>query len=552
MAITLPKIPTEIPCPDGDIFDFPTAADLTNSLNKIGQLPSKLRAWSKEKRDELSEDAQKEIDEVIEKIEEWREKLADLLSPYWNKGLVTEEVKRKYNELILELETAIGERREEILAEMQELRDEFGVRDWQREAREAVAEFIQELHIYVPTKVAELISKIVPISFKINLFGIDIDVLKILTKEEQERIKLQICEKVDFLYDAMPEAYQTYDGTFGVDDVRARCQCIWSWIKSEIQDWVVNGVFKLTKALISIFKVIWKLLGLPDLSGLFEFDTAAWLDKATGKIRNKIKEIREDLKKDSLSEQARKELNKQLQSLRELMCETLEGLNILGFTVLELLGAEIESTVRSCDETIQAYTEAFRDFAINWKKKLLFAWIKIIKKFFDKIGLGKIFEPITITFCDILEKIGFDFKIPDSINVGLAGLAAKGIIEVDESQVFTKGVAVKTGTNGIFDYLEIEDDNGAKRKVTSQEELDAIIERSNNVEVAYYEADGETDTFIVPGGAGKLQVYINDKKVINVNSSALGLSINSYRLFRNFIRFLETPKKGDKISLVRI
>ena len=552
MALTLPKVPSEIPCPSGDIFNFPTAADLTNTLNEIGQIPSKLRAWLAEAGTEIADDVRKEIEDVIAITEEWREKIADLLSPYWNKGLVTDEIRKKYTELVTELETAIGERREAILKEIDDLRKFFVVRDWQRECREAVTEFIQELHIYIPTKVAELFAKVTSFSFKVNIIGIQIDVLRVLTKEEQERIKLQICEKIDFLYDAMPKAYQTYDGTFGVDDVRARCQAVWSYIKSEIHDWITNGIFKLAKTLISIFKVIWKLLGLPNLSGLFSFDTAGFIDAAIGNIRTKIEKIREDLKKDNLTDQARDELNKQLQQLRELACETLEGLNILGVSVLEMLGGKINSTVRSCDETIQAYVEALRDFAINWKKKLLFDWIKIIKKFFDKIGLGFIFKPIAITFCDILKLVGFDFSVPSGISLGLAGLAAKGHVTVNESQVF-RNVTVRGSGSSIYDYLVTQEDaNGKTTRVTSQEQLEAIIERSNNVEVAYYEADGETDTFIVPGGAGELQVYINNKKVINVNSSALGVSISSYRLFRNFIRFIETPKKGDKISLVRI
>jgi uncharacterized coiled-coil DUF342 family protein len=547
MALTLPRIPNEIPCPEGDIFNFPTAADLTNLLNEIGDIPNKLRVWIVQAGDEISQEVRDEINEVIKTVEEWREKLADLLSPYWNKGLVTAEIRAKYNELIAELVDAVGERRQQIIDEINQLRSMFVVRDWQRECRQAITEFIQELHIYVPMKVAELISKITSFSFKLTLFGITIDVLKIATREEQERIKMQICEKIDFLYNAMPEAYQTYDGTFGVDDERARCQAIWSWFKSEIQDWLVNGVFKLIKTLIKIFKVIWKALGLPDLSALFEFDVAGFISAAIGKFKDKINDIREDLKKDDLSQQVREALNKQLQSLREQVCQTLESLNILGFGVLDLLGGEIRSTVRSCDETIQAYIEAFRDFAINWKKKLLFDWIKIIKKFFDKIGLGSIFKPITITFCDILRLIGFDFSIPGGISAGLAGLAAKQIVDVDDSQVFNRNVTVR-GSGTVFEYLEIEDENGAKRRVTSQTELDTIQERAENVNVAYYKADGQTDTFIVPGGKGNLQVYINNKRI--VNTAALG--VTSFTLFRNYIRFAEVPKEGDNISLVRI
>lgn len=551
MAFTLPPIPSKISCPQGDIFDFPTPADLTNILNEIGQIPSKLKAYVAEKRDELTEDAQKEIDEVIAKIEEWREKVADILSPWWNRDGVDPDIRKRMQELMAELETKVGEKyaeeRDRILADIETLKLAFNTRDWQAEARQAVQEFIQEMHIYIPMKVAELISKITSFSLKVTLFGISIDVAKLATKAEQERIKLQICEKIDYLYDVMPEAYRTFDGTFGVDDKKKRCQAVWSWIKSEIQDWLTNGIFKLAKTLIKIFKVIWKLLGLPDLSALFEFDVAGYIDSKISKYRTELRILIENLKSVDLSEELRKEYNERIQKLRELVCRTLEDMNILGFTVLELLGGEIKTTVKSCDELIQSYVEAFRDFAINWKKKLLFAWIKIVKKFFDKIGLGKIFEPISLTFCDILEMLGFPFDVPSDISTGLSALAAAKVIEIDESQTFNFNTTVK-GSGTVNEYLEVEDALGRKTKVTSQEQLNEILERSERVNVAYYQGDGVTDKFIAPTGKGTLRVYLNNKRLMNIGA----LGVSNYVESANYVRFLDTPKEGDIISLIRI
>ena len=548
MAFTLPPIPNKISCPQGDIFDFPTPADLTNILIEIGQIPSKLRSWMVEQRDEITDEVRAEIQKVIDTTEEWRENIANILSPWWNIDGVDPDIRKKMQELMAELEGKFGEERERILEQIKQLRLEFNVRDWQSEARQAVTELIQEMHIYIPMKVAELISKITSFSLKVTLFGISIDVAKIATKAEQERIKMQICEKIDFLYDAMPEAYQTYDGTFGVDDRKRRCQAVWSWIKSEIQDWLVNGIFKLVKTLIKIFKIIWKLLGLPNLSALFEFDTAGFISAAIGKIKTEINELREKLKDINLSEEVRKEYNKRIKQLRELACKTLENLNILGFNVLSLLGGEIKSTVKSCDELIQSYIEALRDFAINWKKKLLFDWIKIIKKFFDKIGLGFIFKPIAITFCDILELLGFPFDVPSNIGSGLSALAAAKVIDIDESQTFNFNTTVK-GSGTINEYLEVEDEFGRKTKVTSQQQLNEILERAEKVNVAYYRGDGVTDKFIVPSGKGTLRVYVNEKRLIN---AAALLGGRNYVVNGNYIRFLDAPKIGDNISLIRI
>ena len=61
----------------------------------------------------------------------------------------------------------------------------------------------------------------------------------------------------------------------------------------------------------------------------------------------------------------------------------------------------------------------FRDFKINWKKKLLMEWTKVVEKFFKAIGLGKIFDFVSLTFCDLLKLIGFpqsiDIKVPASV-----------------------------------------------------------------------------------------------------------------------------------------
>ena len=42
MAFTA-TIPTELSCPEADIFSLPTKEDLVNSFNKLAQIPSKLK-----------------------------------------------------------------------------------------------------------------------------------------------------------------------------------------------------------------------------------------------------------------------------------------------------------------------------------------------------------------------------------------------------------------------------------------------------------------------------------------------------------------------------
>lgn len=360
MALVLPVIPNSLPCPDGTIINLPTKADLANAIAKIGDIPSQLKVYLVTNASEISEDARKEIQKIIKEVEDFMDKLANIASPYWDKGTV---------------------------------------RNWGKEAREAIEELLQEFHIYIPVKIMELISKIIPVSFKVTLLGISIDVLKILTKEEQTNIKLQISARIDNFYALIPDEYKLFDGEFGVECNEWKAKVIWRYIKSEIMDWVTNSIFKLFDKLIGKFKDIWKALKLPSLPALFEFDLGAlinlWKAQAKAKFGEKSKEYREYI------------INK------------LESLNIAGFDILAIIGSKVELSVQSLEDKINEIISDFRDFKINWKKKLMFDWVKIVEKFFKAIGLGKIFDFINLTFCDLLKLVGFpqsiDISVPKSV-----------------------------------------------------------------------------------------------------------------------------------------
>jgi len=360
MAMTLPIIPSAFPCPDGTIINLPTKADLTNALAKIGDIPSQLKVYLVTNAKNITAEAREEIEKVIKDVEDFMDKLADIASPYWEKGTI---------------------------------------RNWGKEARDAVEEMLQEFHIYVPVKIMELISKIIPVSFKVNLLGIEIDVLKILTKEEQTNIKTQIGNKIDKFYALLPDSYKVFDGDFGIECNEWKAKAIWKYLKSEIMDWVTNSIFKLGEKLIGKFKEIWDSLGLPKLPTAFEFDLesliAGWKAIAKAKYGEKTKEYRDYIK------------NK------------LDSLTIAGIDLATIIGGKIALSVQSIEDEINSLISDFRDFKINWKKKLLFMWVETVEKFFKAIGLGKIFDFINLTFCDLLKLIGFpqtiDITVPKSV-----------------------------------------------------------------------------------------------------------------------------------------
>ena len=352
MAFTLQVIPTSLPCPDGTVLNLPTKADLTNAIAKIGDVPSKLKVYLVTHADEITADAKEDIEKVIEDVEGFMEKLQSLASPYWEKGTV---------------------------------------RNWGKEAKDAVEELLQEFHIYVPVKIMELISKIIPVSFNVTILGIDIDVLKVLTKEEQTKIKNQINENIDEFYALLPDSAKLFDGEFGVKCNEWKAKYTWKYIKTEIMDWVTNSIFKLGEELIGKFKDIWDALGLPKIPTAFEFDLesliAGWKATAKAKYGEKTKEYNEYIK------------------------EKLESLTIAGIDLTTIIGGKIDLSVQSLEDKIASMIADFRDFKVNWKKKLLLEWVETVKKFLDAIGLGAILDLLTLTFCDLLKLIGFPFKI---------------------------------------------------------------------------------------------------------------------------------------------
>ena len=189
------QIPSSFPCPEGDIFSLPTKAELINAFNEIASLPSKLHA----KLLEMRAEAEAEIVELQEELRKCDEKLGDPAIEVEDYTRIQEEceaIKRKIEEKQKYIENVIlGELKEEIEKIEKEIEDfvdtlaealspywkKGKTRDWQKEARDAFTELLQELHMYVPTKIAELMSKLVPINFKVDILGINIDILRLIT-----------------------------------------------------------------------------------------------------------------------------------------------------------------------------------------------------------------------------------------------------------------------------------------------------------------------------------------------------------------------------------
>lgn len=411
MSVTVKPIPEKFNCPPGTIFDLPTKEDLVNAIQDIAKIPADLRVFLVEVGEDIKEDAKEKIEETIEDIEKFMEDLGDLLSPYWEKGTI---------------------------------------RNWGKEANEAITELLQDFFNYIPTKIAELISKITPISLTITLFGISIDLTRIFDKEYQKELKDQIggitpefkkklaelkedlendkitqedydkaikelmegkSKIIDKFFKFIPESLRGFDGEFGLKCDEWKAKYTWQYIKKEIKEYLTNGLHKAFTKLIDIFDEIWSALGLPNIIKLFtKPDIGALIDSLIESAKEKRKKIMEDLQKPLLSAEDEEKLRKELDELGAGILDDIKNFSIFGFSINDIIG-EIESTVTSLEESVAEFKLALEDFVANWQQKLLFEWVNTVKKFLDKIGLGKIFDFLTLTFCDVLKLLGFPFKI---------------------------------------------------------------------------------------------------------------------------------------------
>ena len=422
-ALNLPELPTKLECPPGDCFDFPTKGDLVNMINKIGEVPSKLRVYAVQMGDELDAESKAEIDAIIEDVEGYMEKFESILSPYWQKGTI---------------------------------------RNWNKEAKDAITQLIAEFHLYIPAKMLDIIGKIIPLDLSLNVLGISINIPKITTKEEQERIIAQISgmgtdvkvkiealkeldditaedlkiktdvlisAEVDKFFKMIPSVYQQFGGEYGLTVNELKAKATWSYIKSEIQDWIQNIHFKAYKTLIGKFDIIWDALGLPNITALFTLDVPKIIEAAIDTVKLKYEvelgaagvdiEALKDLSAEDLKLQTDKDISvniedlsiKKAHEMREEIKDKILDLQIGPLPLKTIIGASVEESVTSIEDQIDEFIVAARDFSINWQKKLLFDWVKIVKAFFDAIGLGAIFDLISLTFCNILELIGFPFDV---------------------------------------------------------------------------------------------------------------------------------------------
>lgn len=598
-------IADSFPCPEGDIFSLPTRADITNAFNEIAGMPGELVAAVQERKANREKEIA-ELQELLKNPDLTPEEIAEIQKQIEEKEkfiqtAITDGIEKQVEEIDQTI-TDFVEDLSDILSPYWEKSEQK--RDWPKEAKDAFTELLSEFHTYISTKIAELISKIVSISFTVNILGLQIDVLKLIAspnyrkelqdqiagksftlqiiakrkrlaeiekeiteiidnidenefnivptniseteldergfsiipgvsaivptqaeklkellaeekklKEEIEALEKARSEHVDRFFSLIPEEFRQFDGEFGVLDEEAKAKLTWKYIKTEIKEYIQQGLVKLFQDLIGKFDKIWKALGLPDLPfsellAIINLDIGALISakidslkerfkqsklgkiKQINTVKKEIEEINKKLENESLSEEERTklleelekkhaekkaledDLLKEVREFNETVLSLIEEIQIFGFDITAIIGGKIESFTESIEEKIAEISLEFQDFKLNWHKKIMMEWVNLVKKFFNAIGLGAIFDLLTLTWCDFLKLIGMPFTIP-----AIAGVA--GVMSVKKENKSTSSRLLDTDEQQKF----IDD------------------------EVNFQNGDGTTTSFSIPSASGTLKVF---------------------------------------------
>ena len=148
---------------------------------------------------------------------------------------------------------------------------------------------------------------------------------------------------------------------------------------------------------------------------------------------------------------------------------------------------------------------ALEDFKLNWHKKILFDWVKIVKKFLSAIGLGGLFEFVFLTWCDFLKLIGMPF----SIDLKLPAIA------------------------GVMTAAVVETRNDSKPN----------SDDTNDDGIAYASSDGEQTAYSVTTGTGTVHAFVNGVEI----EHGSGVTISG-----NNVTFDTAPAVGVDVSIIKI
>ena len=181
-------ISQEIPCPATLI---PTKAEITNAFSKIAQMPSRL-----------------ELEGLSDEADKIRDVLDDLKKPFSAyypdfKGIEKPEIEWEFT----------------------------------------VTRFLQDFNVYVPVTMMDIIGKVVPVEFNVNVAGLDIDLKSMLTGDGKTALRDTIREEIDSVKNFLPQELKNFQGFNGLEVPELQVEVPTQFIHTKLQNLATGNVF---------------------------------------------------------------------------------------------------------------------------------------------------------------------------------------------------------------------------------------------------------------------------------------------------------------------
>ena len=184
-----------IPCP---ATLLPTKADLVNIFTELASVPSKIEAELAAAEERLAFDpniSDSVRAELEQQISNFRQTADDI------RGRI-HQIKDSLGNFPISVTDPVY--------------NGVSIPDLEWERR--MTALTQEYHMYVQSKMMELINAVLPISFSIPVLGLSIDLVKLFSDANyRAQLKAQIQENVDSFHSLVPEPYNNYADVNGID-----------------------------------------------------------------------------------------------------------------------------------------------------------------------------------------------------------------------------------------------------------------------------------------------------------------------------------------------
>ena len=383
-----------IPCP---ATLLPTAADLANIFKQVANIPSQLQVEAEKLKAQAESAVQTAVrNAILEAVAPYEQKIQQVLG-------ILENVEKALGNFPISVSKPI-----------------FGSikipdMEWER----IITALCNEYHLYVQAKIMELIEPILPINLEIPVLGININPIKLFADPEyRAQLKAQFAEKAEIYMSLIPEIYRTFEGTLGIFSRGIQVDAIFAYIMTKLQNGALTLIYDAFGGLIKKFKTIWDALQLPALPALLDLNVEGILDALIGALKKQLNSLKQKLL--NAPAEIAQEIAEQMLSIQNKILETLKSLSIAGFSILDLIGGEIESFVESIEQKIDRLVEAARNFGEIWPQYLIKQWMAKVTAFFNAIGLSALTQFVTFNFCQFLTLIGMPKSI--SFDTGIAGI----------------------------------------------------------------------------------------------------------------------------------